>query len=311
MKNNFLIECNDFTTLQLEVNRIIKEKLFCGASINYYDMQEVPLQDALEDLITYGFFSDKKVIVITNFESVDLNDSKNLENLVKYVKNDCLDNILIISTKKFVVKENKYLKELKKNLESVEIVFDSLNYIQEQLKGYKIEKEVMKLLDNYCLGDITKIYNECNKLKAYKYENKVITKEDIEELVVRKLGDATDLTFSFTRALGEKNKNEALRLFEKILNYNVEPLSLIGLLASQFRIMIQVKLLSKKNFSNDEIAKMLNVKEFRVKKTKELIRYYSEQEILNLIIKLNKIDMQIKTSGVDPNLLIQLFIINV
>ena len=311
MKNNYLIECTDFLTIQIEINKIIKENKFEAASQNYYDIQEVPLENALEDLDTYGFLTSKKVVVITNFDCLDLSNEKDLERLVKYVKNPNPDNILVITTKKFVMKENKYLKDLKKNLEIISISVDPISYIKNELKRYKVEKEVISLINEYCLEDITKIHNECNKLKIFKIEDKIISKEDVKELIIKKLGDATELTFSFTRALAEKDKKEALRLYQEILNYNVEPLSLIGLLASQFRIMYQVKVLDRKRMSNMEIAKMLNTKEFRIMKTKELTRYYTEKEILSLIIRLSEIDLKIKTTNSDPNLLLQLLIINI
>lgn len=311
MKNNYLIECTDFLTIQIEINKIIKENKFEDASQNYYDIQEVPLENALEDLDTYGFLTSKKVVIITNFDCLDLSNEKDLERLVKYVKNPNPDNILVITTKKFVMKENKYLKDLKKNLEIISVSVDPISYIKNELKGYKVDKEVISLINEYCLEDITKIHNECNKLKIFKIEDKIISKEDVKELIIKKLGDATELTFSFTRALAEKDKKEALRLYQEILNYNVEPLSLIGLLASQFRIMYQVKVLDRKRMSNMEIAKMLNTKEFRIMKTKELTRYYTEKEILSLIIKLSEIDLKIKTTNSDPNLLLQLLIINI
>ena len=75
--------------------------------------------------------------------------------------------------------------------------------------------------------------------------------------------------------------------------------------------MYQVKVLDRKRMSNMEIAKMLNTKEFRIMKTKELTRYYTEKEILSLIIKLSEIDLKIKTTNSDPNLLLQLLIINI
>lgn len=311
MKHNYLIECTDFLTIQIEINKIIKNNKFEDASINYYDIQEVPLENALEDLDTYGFLTSKKVIVITNFESIDLSNEKDLDRLTKYSKNPSSDNILIITTKKYVIKDNKYLKELKKNLEIITISVDPISYIKNELKGYKVDRDVINLINEYCLEDITKIHNECNKLKLYKEEDKTISKEDVKELVIKKLGDATELTFSFTRALAERNKKEALNLYQEILDYNVEPLSLIGLLASQFRIMYQVKVLDRKRMNNAEIAKILNTKEYRIMKTKELTRFYTEKEILNLIIKLSEIDLKIKTTSNDPNLLIQVFILNI
>ena len=39
------------------------------------------------------------------------------------------------------------------------------SFIKGQLKGYDISQDTINLLDEYCLEDITKIYNECEKLK--------------------------------------------------------------------------------------------------------------------------------------------------
>jgi len=86
---------------------------------------------------------------------------------------------------------------------------------------------------------------------------------------------------------------------------------MVGLLASQLRIMYQVKILSNKRMTDKEIADTLGEKSaYRVTKTRELINYYSESELLNLIKRLADIDLNIKTNSVDPNFLIQLLIIN-
>ena len=95
MKHNYLIENADFAVVQLTIEKILKENNFLDATINYYDMQEVTLDKALEDLDTYGLLTNKKVIVITNFLEVELTDTINLERLVKYVKSEVFENILI------------------------------------------------------------------------------------------------------------------------------------------------------------------------------------------------------------------------
>ena len=59
-----------------------------------------------------------------------------------------------------------------------------------------------------------------------------------------------------------------------------------------------------------DIAKTLKEKEFRVKKTMELISLYTQEEILDLMQKLAEIDLKIKTTDTDPNTEIELFIIN-
>ena len=140
---------------------------------------------------------------------------------------------------------------------------------------------------------------------------KKITVEDVKELVEEKLVDSKDLTFAFTRALAEKDKKQALIKYQELLSHQIEPISIVGLLASQIRILYQVKVLEKKRLTTKEIATILKEKsDYRINKTKELTKYYTEEELLSLMIKLQDIDLKVKTQDVDANFLIELFILN-
>ena len=131
-------------------------------------------------------------------------------------------------------------------------------------------------------------------------------------MVVKKLGDERDLTFAFSRSLAERDIKNSLLKYHELLNYNIEPLSIIGLLASQIRIIYQVKLLEKNRLSDREIADTLGEKsDYRIKKTRELTRLYSEDELLGLMQKLSDMDYKIKTTDVDGKNLIEMFIINI
>lgn len=307
--NNYLIEGSDYISINNKISEIIKKNDFSDASISKYDLSEGLLDDALEDLNTYGLFSDKKIVIINNFDKMDplLN---NIEELLKYVENSSSLNLLFVVSDKYDDRK-KIIKDLKKKMEFIKISTDPVEFTKSCLEGYKIENGVINLLVNNTLGDVTRLYNECNKLKTYKINDKYISKDDVEELSFKKLGDSTEITFQFSRALAEKDKKGALILYQELLNYKIEPLSIIGLLASQFRIMYQVKSLEEKNMRNDEIASSLKEKPYRITKTRELTRYYSKKEILDLMIKLEDIDLKIKTTSVDANTLVQLFILNI
>ena len=206
--------------------------------------------------------------------------------------------------------KTKLSKELKKKCNYIESSLNTKSFIKGQLKGYDISQDTINLLDEYCLEDITKIYNECEKLKEYRIDEKKITSQDVRELVVRKQGDTKETTFQFSRALAEKNKKEALNLFNSLLEKNNDSIAIVGLLASQLRIIYQVKILEERNMSDREIASTLGEKEFRIKKTRELTRLYSRDELNKLIITLSDIDLKMKTTDIDPKHLIQMFIIN-
>ena len=309
--NNYLLESPDYLSIQNKINETIKKHSFEDSSISIYDIEETLLENALEDLDTYSFLTSKKVIIIKNIETINQEQfQKEIKHLYQYLDNSNPDNLLFITSKK-LNNTLKITKELKKRCTFLAVTTNPTDFIKMQLHGYKLESGIVNLLAKYCKEDITKLKNECEKLKAYKCEEKEITKKDIEEICIQKLGDSTELTFAFSRALAEKNKKEALLKYKELLNYNIEPLNIIGLLASQIRIMYQVKVLEEKNMRNNEIAQTLGEKPFRIQKTTELTHYYSTKELLELMIKLQEIDIKIKTTDIDPNSLIELFILNI
>lgn len=315
--NSYLIVNNDYVVIETEEKRIIKEEKFEDATISIYDLSETELKNAIEDLDTYTFLSNKKVIIIREIESININDNlEDIKHLIKYIENPSTDNLLIIEVRSFkTTKEDKkelnLEKELKKICKTSTIELNSKSYIKLILKGYKISSSAINLLEEYCQEDYTKLKNECEKLKNYKYDSKEINEDDIKEIVQKKLTDPKNLTFSFARNLGERDIKKALKDYHELLEYNVESLQIIGLLASQFRIIYQVKLLSRQNLRDNEIANMLEEKEFRIKKTKELISLYSEKDLLKLMQKLSDIDLRIKTTDTNPISEIELFITNI
>ena len=310
--NSYLIETIDFAAREQEVQNIIKKENFLDATTSIYDLEDNLLENALEDLDTYSFLSNKKIIIIRNIESISMEAEKDhLDHLFRYLEHPSSDNLLIFECRK-LNNTTKLAKELKKKCKVIEVLLSSKNTIKNLLSGYKVGQDVINMLDEYCLGDFTKIEQECSKLKNYKFDEKTITTDDVSLLVSKKLGDSKDLTFAFTRALGERDREKALKHYRELLDYNMEPLSILGLLGSQIRIIYQVKMLSKKNLNDKEIAKMLEEKsDYRIKKTRELIAFYTEKDLLNLMQTLSDIDLKLKTTDSDPFSELENFILNI
>lgn len=309
MKNNYLLEQEDEYLIELKIKDIIDSKEFSSCPVHSYDMEEVPLSSAIEDLDTYGLFSEKKVIIVSHIESLASDTSeKDIEHFLKYLKNP-LDSILLFVTARKLNNTKKITKELKKNLECPSFSVDAVSFIKKELQGYQVDQQVIRKIATECLEDIGRIHQECSKLKMYRLDSKKITLEDVEKLVIRKLGDPKDLTFEFVRVLAEKDKKKALEKYHELCNYSIEPLSLLGLLASQYLIMYQVKVLEEKMRQNQEIADTLGEKPYRIQKTRELTRYYSKEELRAIFRRLADIDLKIKTTDVDGSFLIELFIL--
>ena len=107
-----------------------------------------------------------------------------------------------------------------------------------------------------------------------------------------------------------KNKDEALEIYNEMLKVNEEPLKIVILLASQFRLMYQAKELAKKGYSEKNISEVLKVHPYRVKLALQKGKKYKVETLLNYLNALADIDIAIKTGKTDKNLALELFLLN-
>lgn len=307
---NYLLESSDHLLLENKIDSIIEKEKFQGEYRATYDLEEVALANALEDLDTYSFLSSKKVIIIKNIlSSLTLENEK--KHLIKYLENPSSDNLLIMTSDKMDAKTfSKKLKSLK-TLEYQKLETNPVSFAKNILDGYKISSMDLSYLAELCNNDITKLNSECEKLMMYKIDTKEIGREDITNLVVKKLGDSNEILFSLAKAIMSKDKKQALKLYNDLKAYQIDANSIIGLMASQMKLVSQIKVLKEKNLNVSQIQQNLNLKSsYQVKKLSEYIYSYSYNDIKTFFNKLFNLDYSIKTGKVDSSNAIELLIIN-
>lgn len=307
---NYLLESSDHLLLENKIDSIIEKEKFQGEYRATYDLEEVALANALEDLDTYSFLSSKKVIIIKNvLSSLALENEK--KHLIKYLENPSSDNLLIMTSDKMDAKTfSKKLKSLK-TLEYQKLETNPVSFAKNILDGYKISNMDLSYLAELCNNDITKLNSECEKLMMYKIDTKEIGREDITNLVVKKLGDSNEILFSLAKAIMSKDKRQALKLYNDLKVYQIDANSIIGLMASQMKLVSQIKVLKEKKLNVSQIQQNLNLKSsYQVKKLSEYIYSYSYNDIKTFFNKLFNLDYSIKTGKVDSSNAIELLIIN-
>lgn len=307
---NYLLESSDHLLLEKKIDSIIEKEKFQGEYRATYDLEEVALANALEDLDTYSFLSSKKVIIIKNIlSSLALENEK--KHLIKYLENPSSDNLLIMTSDKMDAKTfSKKLKSLK-TIEYQKLETNPVSFAKNILDGYKISNMDLSYLAELCNNDITKLNSECEKLMMYKIDTKEIGREDITNLVVKKLGDSNEILFSLAKAIMIKEKKQALKLYNDLKAYQIDANSIIGLMASQMKLVSQIKVLKEKNLNVSQIQQNLNLKSsYQVKKLSEYIYSYSYNDIKIFFNRLFNLDYSIKTGKVDSSNAIELLIIN-
>ena len=244
MKNNYLLVYDNYYLFQEKLKDIISSTKFENASITNYDLEEEDLYNALLDLDTYSFLTEQKVIIIKNINLLE--DNQDTKHLLKYLDNPNNDNLLILTTTKFNATK-KINKELKKKTNYIKLETDLNKEIKNILQGYEVESGVITKLIEYSNNNIDIIKSECDKLKQYKFDTKKITKEDVETIVIKHIGESTQIVFDLIKDIAIKDKKRAIIKYEKLKKYNVDDIALIGLLESQLRLMIQIIMFSEKN----------------------------------------------------------------
>lgn len=309
---NYLLLSSSTTLLEREIDKIIKEKNFDEALITTYDLEETDLATVLEDLDTVSFLTPLKVVIANHASFLTANkaeEEESLNHLLKYLDQE-IDNTLFFLTANKIDERKKIGKELKKKLTFLELNPSKDGYIKKELTGYKLENGVVTNILSRANDNYDTIHQECEKLKLYKIDSKAITNKDIESLLPIPLETQEQLSFDLVKAIGLKDKKQALTLYNQLKNYNIEVFSLMGLLESQYRLLYQVKLLNNRGYREEEIAKKLAVHPYRAKKILELGRYSSIKEVKQFILKLADLDLKLKTGKADKDIAIELLILS-
>ena len=308
--NTYIIESSDYVVINARIDDILKKNHLTSDMIIKYDLIETPISTAIEDLDTYNFLSSNKVVVCDNAYFLTSNRPKgavvhNEELLEKYLKNPSSENILIMICDKIDTRKKLVKLVDKNNILGGEIVIDDL--IKKHLDDYKMDYKAIKYLIDYCDNDNERILNELEKLKCYKLDDKTITMEDINNIVIKLTGDNI---FSLIDSIVLKNRSKAYLITQELLDKGEDINKIIVMVSDQFRLMYQVKLLLKEGYNKDTIATKLKVHPYRVKLAMEKGYNYSSKVLLTNLDYFFNLDYMIKTGNNNPKLVFELFLAN-
>ena len=290
------------------INKIITKHKINDLNISKYNIND-NLTDIIEDANTLSLFDDKKLIIINNNTLFIGKKSIDTTNLEKYIINSNPNTILI-----FVVSEEKLdtRRKLYKNIKEKGEVFEfnklpNINtYVKDLFSGYTITNDSINLLIKRVGNDLNRLKQEIEKIKIYKINDKLITDSDIIDCTAEKI----DINiFNFIDNIIRKNKSETIKTYKELLKIGEEPIKIIVLLANQFRLMYQSKLLTSKGYSEDDIASLLHAKRYPVHLAIQKSYHYNKEVLIDNLEQLADLDIKIKSGEIDKNLALELFLL--
>ncbi len=239
----------------------------------------------------------KKLVVIKGGKLNEEGKKKVNEILLHIPKTTCV----------VVLDYNKNFEFLKKDF----VLVDAGRMDKEMVKklvvaylarlGRTINMDALMALIESCNGYLTRIMSELNKLCFYDPAAEAITKKMVEELVSK---DVEYSVFELTEALAKKDGDKALKLL-KLMEKDAGVFSLIS---NQFRRLFYVSI---SEMSDGELAALLGVKEYAIKKSRELARGFSKAQLKKISSLLEEADYAVKSGSVLQNNALHLLVFNI
>ncbi len=280
-----------------------------GLSVVKLEGENLNLDDFRRTTLSVGLFSKKRLIIIENLLSK--NKDKNLiKEIIDFLKKKAeRENVIIFYETEEIQKGDSYQKLfnlLKKQRISQEYNLENnalKKWIIKEVKkmGGEISKEAVEYLSNFFGVNLWEIKNEIEK--SFAYGNGKITLKILQTLSEKK---EEEKIFALIDALINKDKKRAIKLLKDELEKGTSFSQILSILANQFRIILQVK--EKKILNIYRAAEELNVHPFPLKKAIEQAKKYNFDQLKKIYQELLKIDLQLKTTGLKPEILFDLLI---
>lgn len=314
---NYVIYGEEKLLMEQKLDQLKKEYHISEEDMNImtYWCNETPMKDIIEDALTPPFLSEYKMIVLkaplflTTQKQKEVSE-QDVKQFMDYLSKDNPSTILIIyHDQKNFDERKKIVKTLRKEVKFFE--FNKMDYHQLykathqaiKARGCQIDDDALDLFLSRMPDDLLEISQEVNKICLYSSH---ITRDDIDVMVVKKVEENV---FELTSAILNKDTAKCISIYKDLMLKNEEPIKLIVLIANSMRLLYQVKLLDRKGYNDQEIAKILSLNPYRLKYIRRDGSKYEIQELLDAIQALSDLDVSIKTGKINRYKGLELFLV--
>tara|TARA_B100000579_G_scaffold146267_1_gene118665 strand:- start:242 stop:1219 length:978 start_codon:yes stop_codon:yes gene_type:complete len=279
-------------------NQVIKEcfeKAFEGEILRF-DENEIlnNFEESVSNLMNKSLFNDDKLIIISRA-------SDKIINFVNEIIERKIENITIVINSDNLEKKSKLrnLFEKKKELICVPFYEDndkSLSTIAHNFfkqKNIKSSQEIINLLIGRSKGDRGNLINELNKIEILS-----ITKKNIDMDDVLKLTNLSENYSAFELAENylAKNKKKVSKILNENNFANDECILIIRTILNRSKRLLKLKESQKQTGNIDLTISSFKPPIFWKEKevVKQQIQSWSEDEVKNMIYKINDLEILVK-----------------
>ncbi|ODJ54862.1 DNA polymerase III subunit delta [Brochothrix thermosphacta] len=302
------------TLKRIEENALIADE----AEFNYanFDLTETSIEVAIGEAESVPFWGDRKVVILqrptfltSEKDKVD-HQIKGFEN---YLNEPVPFTILVIVAG---VDKLDARKKISKLVQKNAVVIDAtapneqslLRWLSEKATALNMDYEPAAMQELMVLTNfqLSVAIQELEKIALF-VNGGLMTVQIVEDMVVRSLEQNV---FQLTEKVVNKETGKALRIYQDLIKQKEEPIKILALLISQFRLMNQVKIMKKKGYSDPEMARTLKVHPYRAKLAAQSVRNIELIHLQTALAALAKADFELKTGRGLPGQKVEWFIFN-
>ena len=303
--------------LEARLKRIKKDFGELVKGINFIQIDDTNAQELIADIETPAFGYEKKLIIARNTglfkkekktaKGQELALNKLVNKIAEYVE----ENISLINEAVeliFVEEEaekNTLYKAIEKNGEVIEFALlklpELIQNIQKICAAYKvkIDNVTAKYFIECCGTNMQDLINEIRKLIEFVGQDGVITTKEIDLLSIKQIDS---VIFDLTDNLGKKDTRKAMEVLNNLI-YEKEPIQKILItLYNHFKKLYIVKIAEENRKDLTSAMKLKPNQLFLTTKYKMQAKYFSKQEIEDILEEFVNLDANYKVGLIDINI---------
>lgn len=307
MSYNYIISAEEKEEAKEKIEEI-RKSIKLDFDYSEYDLEEDGLYPIIDELTTISLFDNPKFIVINSSENIIKANDKAFVELLTAMNSQENDNVLVFIFLNGFDQKNERLSRIKRYSSFIEINLKNMpldEYARNVFSkdGYQIDEHTISLLVLYT-ASLASLKQAINILECYKYQEKMITDDDVKRLVVPPLEDNV---YNLIDSVIQKDKARIFSILADFKKENIQYSFLVSLLINKFQEMYNVNILAKSGITQADIQDLFNVssgKAYYMLKNAKAVDIYEIKKNLSM---LNDLDYQIKTGKVDQNIGLELY----
>lgn len=297
------------TYLSRQYRDRLKNAITGDDTMNYYyhEGKDVSVGEIIDLAETMPFFAERRLIILENSNLFKSGG----EEMADYLASQA-ETSYIVFVEAEVDKRSRLYKAVQSKGYAAEFTMQDETTLKRWILGMmkREGKNISEASLNYLLEktgtDMENIRKETEKLFCYCLNKDSVERADIDEICTRRLSDRI---FDMIDAIAEKKQKEALELYYQLLSLKEPPMKILSLISRQFNLLMQVKELQKKGFSNKVISEKIGLPGFIAGKYITRASGFTKERLREAVESCVETEEAVKTGKINDSIGIELLII--